>query len=182
MAGEAKGFGNLDKELEAISQPKAAQQKRAPARGAGSKAKAAGKAAVKKKAVIAKGKRKRAIARATLTQGSGRIMINGIDIKNVKPDIFRELMLEPVRIATQAKGIADSSDIYVSIRGGGTSGQAQAARSAIAKVIAGASSGDTLRKMYMSYDRTLIVDDSRRVEPKKFLGRKARARFQKSYR
>jgi ribosomal protein S9 len=34
----------------------------------------------------------------------------------------------------------------------------------------------------MHYDRFMIVDDSRRVEPKKFKGPKARARFQKSYR
>lgn len=182
MAAETKGTSSLDKELEAISQaqPKAAQQRRAGAKAPGSRARAPGKAGTKKKAVIAKGKRKAAVARATLTQGSGRIVINGIEVKNVKPDIFRELILEPVRISDKAKAIADSSDIYVNIHGGGVSGQAQAARSAIAKVLS--ASDDSLRKTYMTYDRTLIVDDSRRVEPKKFLGRKARARFQKSYR
>jgi small subunit ribosomal protein S16e len=34
----------------------------------------------------------------------------------------------------------------------------------------------------LSYDRTLLVADPRRMEPKKFGGRGARARFQKSYR
>ena len=184
MASDAKnaGTGNLDKELEAISQvqPKAVQQRRTTTKSAGPKARAAGKASVKKKVVIAKGKRKRAVARATLTQGNGRIVINGVDIKNVKPDVLRELILEPVMIMNQAKAIADASDIYVNIHGGGVSGQAQAARSAIAKVLS--ANDDSLKRAYMSYDRTLIVDDSRRIEPKKFLGRKARARFQKSYR
>jgi small subunit ribosomal protein S9 len=184
MANDAKtaGTGNLDKELEAISQvqPKAVQQRRATARAAGPRARAPSKAGVKKKVVIAKGKRKRAVARATLTQGNGRIIINGVDIRNVKPDVLRELILEPVMIMNQAKAIADASDIYVNIYGGGVSGQAQAARSAIAKVLS--ANDDSLKRAYMSYDRTLIVDDSRRIEPKKFLGRKARARFQKSYR
>ena len=68
------------------------------------------------------------------------------------------------------------------MRGGGTSGQAQAARSALAKVIAKADQGDAVRKAYIDYDRTLMVDDVRQVEPKKYKGPKARARFQKSYR
>jgi small subunit ribosomal protein S9 len=180
MATETKGTSSLDKELEAISQPKAVQQRRPGARAPGQKAKAPGKAGTKKKAVIAKGKRKAAVARATLIQGSGRIIINGVDIKNVKPDVLRDLILEPVKIASQAQTLASASDIYVNIHGGGVSGQAQAARTAIAKVLS--ASDSSLKSMYMSYDRTLIVDDSRRVEPKKFLGRKARARFQKSYR
>jgi small subunit ribosomal protein S9 len=70
--------------------------------------------------------------------------------------------------------------IYVN--GGGSSGQAQAARSALAKVIAKASGTDAVKKLYMEYDRTMLVDDVRQVEPKKFKGPKARARFQKSYR
>lgn len=182
MANEPKGTGNLDKELEMLSQPKVALQKKPGARTSTARARGPGKAGARKKAVIAKGKRKRAIARATLTQGSGRILINGKDIMNIKPDVLRELILEPVKIAEQAGNVAKASDIYVDIHGGGTSGQAQAARSAIAKVLAGAVGGEGLERAYMSYDRTLIVDDTRRVEPKKFLGRKARARFQKSYR
>jgi ribosomal protein S9 len=34
----------------------------------------------------------------------------------------------------------------------------------------------------LEWDRSLLVEDSRRVEPKKFKGPKARARFTKSYR
>ena len=39
-----------------------------------------------------------------------------------------------------------------------------------------------IRMECMRYDRIMLVDDPRRVEPKKFKGPKARARFQKSYR
>jgi len=39
-----------------------------------------------------------------------------------------------------------------------------------------------LRETLVAYDRTLLVADPRRCEPKKFGGRGARARFQKSYR
>ena len=39
-----------------------------------------------------------------------------------------------------------------------------------------------IKEILLSYDRQLLVADPRRVEPKKFGGRGARARFQKSYR
>ena len=78
--------------------------------------------------------------------------------------------------------IAAGSDISINVHGGGSSGQAQAARSALAKVISKAAGSDVVKKMYMDYDRTMLVDDVRQVEPKKFKGPKARARFQKSYR
>jgi small subunit ribosomal protein S16e len=39
-----------------------------------------------------------------------------------------------------------------------------------------------VKDILLSYDRTLLVADPRRREPKKFGGRSARARFQKSYR
>ena len=61
-------------------------------------------------------------------------------------------------------------------------GQAQAARSAIAKGIVKFTGDEGLKNLYLMEDRYLLVDDARRVEPKKFKGPKARARFQKSYR
>jgi small subunit ribosomal protein S9 len=92
------------------------------------------------------------------------------------------MILEPVNISSITKEIASKSDISINVNGGGSSGQAQAARSALAKVITKAASSDVVRKMYMDYDRNLLVDDVRQVEPKKYKGPKARARFQKSYR
>lgn len=64
-----------------------------------------------------------------------------------------------------------------------------AVRQAIAKAIVAyyqkfvdEQSKKELKDTLLSYDRTLLVADPRRMEPKKFGGRGARARFQKSYR
>ncbi|MDE1768254.1 MAG: 30S ribosomal protein S9 [Candidatus Micrarchaeota archaeon] len=173
-----KGIENLDKELETLYQPKAAQK--AALKKAAPKAKK--KAAATKKPILSKGKRKKSVARAALLPGSGRITLNGVDMALVKPKEVRELILESIRISKAAKDIASASDIKINVYGGGFSGQAQAARTALAKAIVEASGSDSLRLMYMSYDRSLLKDDYRRVEPKKFLGPKARGRFQKSYR
>ena len=43
-------------------------------------------------------------------------------------------------------------------------------------------SKNEIKDILLQYDRTLLVADPRRCEPKKFGGRSARARFQKSYR
>lgn len=176
---EQKATTNLDKELETLYQPKAGA-KVAPKKAAPKVKKPGTKSA--KKPILSKGKRKRAIARAALLPGTGMITINGVNINLVKPKEIRELILESIRISNAAKDIANASDIKINVYGGGTSGQAQAARTALAKVITEASGSDSLRSMYMEYDRTLLIDDYRRVEPKKFLGPKARAKFQTSYR
>ena len=178
MANDSKGLENLDKELETLYQPKAGQK--AVAKKAAPKAKK--KAGVAKKPILARGKRKSAIARATLLPGTGVITINGVNINLIKPKEIRELILESIRISAAAKEIANNSNVQINVYGGGVSGQAQASRAALAKVITEASGSDSLRTMYMGYDRTLLIDDYRRVEPKKFLGPKARAKFQKSYR
>ena len=41
---------------------------------------------------------------------------------------------------------------------------------------------DKVRRDFMNYDKTLLVADNRRIEPKKYGGPGARARYQKSYR
>ncbi len=135
-----------------------------------------------KKLVVARGKRKEAIARARMTSGHGEVMINGVLANLFKPKEIRELILEPLKISSEARGIMNNSKILIDVSGGGISGRAQAARSAIAKTLVEASGSDALKTQYMAYDRNLLVDDHRRVEPKKFLGPKARARKQTSYR
>jgi small subunit ribosomal protein S9 len=73
-------------------------------------------------------------------------------------------------------------DMDVSVKGGGYMGQAEAARMAIANGLLKWSKSTHLRTVFAEYDRTMIVGDSRKKEPKKFGGRGARARNQKSYR
>ncbi|MDE1856150.1 MAG: 30S ribosomal protein S9 [Candidatus Micrarchaeota archaeon] len=164
---------NLNKEISALVQVKE-EKKAAP--------KARRRTAPKQKTIVVKARRKSAIARARITKGNGRITINNINANLFKPRVVRELILEPVNFSPLTKEVAGSSDIKINVRGGGASGQAQASRSAIAKAISAASTSDVIKNAYMKYDRTMLVDDVRQVEPKKFLGTKARARFQKSYR
>ncbi|MDE1865170.1 MAG: 30S ribosomal protein S9 [Candidatus Micrarchaeota archaeon] len=141
------------------------------------------KAAQRKgKGAFVKSKRKQAVARASASTGKGSITVNGFDINVIEPMEYREMMMEPVNFSDTTRGIAAKMDIKVNVYGGGASARAQAVRSAIAKSIVEFSGADSLKREYMHYDRFMIVDDSRRVEPKKFKGPKARARFQKSYR
>jgi len=140
------------------------------------------KSTKKERIVFTSNKRKEAKARAVVKKGTGRITINSIDINMFEPKELRSLMLEPINISNIAREIAKGIDIKVNVNGGGISAQAQAARGAIAKGIAEYAESDTIRKEYLRYDRSLLVADPRRVEPKKFKGPKARARFQTSYR
>lgn len=131
---------------------------------------------------IVKAKRKASIARASIKAGSGIIRINSKPVEVIEPIELREEMLKPLYVSEMTKKIAQSADIKINVKGGGISSQAQAVSSAIAKAIVAFSDTDTVRKEIMRYDRSLLIDDVRRVEPKKFLGTKARARFQTSYR
>jgi small subunit ribosomal protein S9 len=61
-------------------------------------------------------------------------------------------------------------------------GQAEAARMVIAKGLVQWTQDMDLKEIYTQYDRTMLVGDPRRSEPKKYGGPGARARKQKSYR
>ncbi len=147
------------------------------------------RAAVRKKSakkaakiILVRSKRKEAIARASAKAGSGRIFINGRNISSIENDVYRSVIEEPISLSNITRELAGRLEIKIRTTGGGASGQAQAIRSAIAKAISKFAETDTIRKEYMRYDRSLLVDDYRRVEPKKFNGPKARARNQTSYR
>jgi small subunit ribosomal protein S9 len=124
------------------------------------------------------GKRKRAIARATLKPGSGRITVNNLLIDHYGSEMLRQRILEPVRLAGQS---AERVDIAVRVRGGGVTGQADAARLAVARVLAAMEPG--LKQLYLDYDRQLVVADVRRKEAAKPNSHgQARSKVQKSYR
>lgn len=131
------------------------------------------------KAITASGKRKTAVARATITDGKGRVRINGKPIEFHEPEMAQSKMLEPVTIAGN---LVKKVDIDVNVQGGGVMGQADATRTAIAKAIISYTEDAELKKKYLAYDRSLLVSDPRRKLPKKPLGRGARAKRQKSYR
>ena len=73
-------------------------------------------------------------------------------------------------------------DIQVNVKGGGNIAQAIAARTAIAKALIAYTKSDKLKERMLKQDRSLLVDDSRRKEAKKPLGRGARAKKQLSKR
>ena len=126
------------------------------------------------------GKKKTAIARATVSDGNGKVRVNSQPVELVEPEMAQLKMLEPFRIA--AEELRDDVDIDVSIEGGGVMGQADAARTAIARGLVQHTNDAELRDAYMEFDRSLLVNDVRQSESKKWGGPGARARYQKSYR
>jgi small subunit ribosomal protein S9 len=126
------------------------------------------------------GKKKTAIARATVRDGDGRVRINSQPIELVEPELARLKMLEPFRIVED--DLRADVDIDVSVEGGGFNGQADAVRTAIARGVVRHLGDAELRDAFMEFDRSLLVNDVRQPEPKKWGGPGARARYQKSYR
>ena len=132
-----------------------------------------------KKIVNTSGKRKTAVARASVKKGKGIVRVNKIPVELHEPELARWKILEPLNIA---KDHIDKIDINVTVKGGGFISQANAVRTAIAKGILEYTADPSLKIAFLDYDRSLLVSDSRRSEPKKPLGRGARKRKQKSYR
>jgi small subunit ribosomal protein S9 len=126
------------------------------------------------------GKKKTAVARATVSDGSGKIRVNSQPVELVEPEVARLKMLEPFRIAGEE--LRDQVDIDVTVDGGGFAGQADAARTALARGLVQHLNDAELRDAFMEFDRSLLVNDVRQSEPKKWGGPGARARYQKSYR
>lgn len=133
-----------------------------------------------KRVLLTSGKRKTAVARATVKAGRGRVRINNIPLEVLEPQIARERIFEPLLMA--GDGIWRQLDIDIRVLGGGFMGQAEAARTALARALLKWSRSAHLRTLFTEYDRSLIAGDPRRREPKKFGGPGARARDQKSYR
>ena len=133
-----------------------------------------------KKVMVISGKRKTAIARATVKIGKGKVRINNVPLEIYEPKVARDKIMEPL-LLTEDK-VWNQLDINVSVAGGGFMGQAEAARMAIANGLLKWTKSTRLSTTLRDYDRTMIAGDPRRSEPKKFGGPGARARDQKSYR
>jgi small subunit ribosomal protein S9 len=133
-----------------------------------------------KKVLVVSGKRKTATARAVARPGIGKIRINKIPLEIFEPEISREKIREPLLQAGDE--VWKQLDMDVKVTGGGYIGQAEAARMAIANALLKWTKSTHLRTVFAEYDRTMIVGDSRKKEPKKFGGPGARAKEQKSYR
>jgi small subunit ribosomal protein S16e len=139
------------------------------------------------KMVFTHGKKRNAIANAVVQEGKGSITVNRVPIQNIEPKPLRIKIFEPILIL----GVDYFKNLKIRVRvsGGGSVAQLYAARMAIAKGIVAwyqkyvdEEQKDVVRKNFMNYDKTLLVADNRRIEPKKYGGPGARARYQKSYR
>jgi len=132
------------------------------------------------KIVHTSGKRKSAIARATIGPGTGIIRINSQPLELYEPKIAQMRIREPIAMAGP---IITKVNINVNVKGGGWSSQAEAVRLAIARGLVEYTGSEDLKNTYMEYDRHLLVADTRRKEPRKPMTHsRARAKRQKSYR
>ncbi|KAF5427079.1 small subunit ribosomal protein S9 [Candidatus Methanophagaceae archaeon] len=138
-----------------------------------------------KKIINQVGKRKTAIARVTVKEGKGTVRINKKPLELLEPEVVRTKISEPLFIASEHPDVAGdigSIEMDVEVRGGGFMGQAEAARTAIARGLVDWTGNEGLKDIYLEYDRSLLVSDVRQKEPKKFGAKGARAHRQKSYR
>merc|ERR1711939_1194808 len=120
------------------------------------------------------GKKKTATAVALAKEGRGLIKVNGVPLSLYGSPILRGKLYEPVLLlqsftssTTSLASPLSRMDIRLRVSGGGHTSQLYALRQAIAKAV-------------VAYDRSLLVADPRRCEPKKFGGKGARSRYQKS--
>ena len=131
------------------------------------------------KPIQSSGKRKTAIARATLYDGTGAVRINKRPLEILEPEMARMKIMEPLMLAGD---LAKKIDIDVDVQGGGFMGQAEAVRTAIGRGLMALSGDASLKDLFHEYDRTITKGDHRRKETKKYGGHGARAKRQKSYR
>jgi|TARA_Y100000310_G_scaffold304770_1_gene344260 small subunit ribosomal protein S9 len=130
--------------------------------------------------IVVSGRRKTSVARAILTEGSGKVSLNNKNHQTLQ--IFDKLRIEePLRIAQNILGDL-KFDIKIHVRGGGEKSQIDAARLALAKAIVKFSNSEELTKAYVDYDRNLLVADIRRKEAYKPGDSKARSKRQSSKR
>jgi len=107
------------------------------------------------------------------------IRINSVPLEKFGSETTRMKIAEPLLLVPSA---ANDIDVTIDVSGGGAMGQAEAVRTALARGILKWTNDPQIKDIYLNYDRTLLVNDSRQKETKKPHGRGARKKFQKSYR
>ena len=121
------------------------------------------------------GRRKTAAARVFISGGKGRILVNSRPLDEF---FGRETSRMVVRQPLEVANLVDKLDLKITVRGGGSSGQAGAIRHGIARALVQFEPG--LRKNLKS--KGLLTRDSRIVERKKYGKAKARRSYQFSKR
>ncbi len=133
------------------------------------------------------GRKKTATAVAHCKRGNGVLRVNGKPLEMLEPRVLKYKLMEPVLLLGKER--FQGVDIRVRVKGGGRIAQIYAIRQAISKSLVSyyqkyvdEASKKEIKDILIQYDRSLLVADPRRCEPKKFGGPGARARYQKSYR
>ncbi|KAF9422122.1 hypothetical protein HW555_002143 [Spodoptera exigua] len=133
------------------------------------------------------GRKKTATAVAYCKRGHGVLRVNGRPLDLVEPRLLQYKLQEPILLLGKER--FSGVDIRVTVKGGGHVAQVYAIRQAISKALIAffqkyvdEASKKEIKDILVQYDRSLLVADPRRCEPKKFGGPGARARYQKSYR
>lgn len=125
--------------------------------------------------INATGRRKSSVARVYLTEGTGKITINKVDLDKYFPSaILQYVVKQPL----ETLGVNGQYDIKANLDGGGFTGQSQALRMAIARALVKINPEDKKALKVQGY----LTRDSRKVERKKPGRPKARRRFQFSKR
>ena len=125
--------------------------------------------------INALGRRKSAVARVYVSEGAGKITINGRDIETYFPSsILRYIVLQPLNKLE----VAEKYDIKVNLDGGGFKGQAEALRLAIARALVKINPEDKAALKAEGF----MTRDAREVERKTPGQPKARKHFQFSKR
>jgi len=125
--------------------------------------------------VNALGRRKSAIARVYVSEGTGKITINKRDLKDYFPSTILQFV---VKQPLTTLDVVEKYDIKVNLQGGGFTGQSQALRLAIARALVKINAEDKKALRAEGF----MTRDSREVERKKPGQPKARRRFQFSKR
>ena len=125
--------------------------------------------------VNALGRRKSAVARIFVTEGTGKITINKKDLQDYFPSSILQFV---VKQPLTSLNVAEKYDIKVNLDGGGYTGQSQALRLAIARALVKINAEDKKALRAEGF----LTRDAREVERKKPGQPKARRRFQFSKR
>jgi small subunit ribosomal protein S9 len=121
------------------------------------------------------GRRKTAAARVFLRQGAGEMQVNGRPLDDYFPsDVLKMIIKQPLQLTETT----DKFDIYCTVEGGGSSGQAGAIRHGIARALL-EFNGELRDRLKTA---GLLTRDPRKKERKKYGQKGARARFQFSKR
>jgi small subunit ribosomal protein S9 len=130
--------------------------------------------------MVVSGKRKTAVAKATIETGNGVVTFNKRPLSHLSSLQQLEIS-EPLVIANDVLGKLDF-DIALNVKGGGIACRVEAGRLAVAKAIVAFTNNEDVKNAFLAYDRNMVIADTRRKEACKPGDSKARASRQTSFR